>query len=87
MQSDDLVFAWIGDGRQLLIGRPDEVRPRKVYLFDIATQKRTLWKAFGPQDMTGASNPSIPVISADGKHYAYQVVRNLSDLYVVNGLK
>jgi Tol biopolymer transport system component len=87
MQSDDLVFAWVGDGRQLLIGRPDEVRPRKVYLFDIATQKRTLWKAFGPQDMTGASNPGIPVISSDGKHYAYQVVRNLSDLYVVNGLK
>ncbi len=85
LRSDDMIIAWTSDG--LLIGRPDEARPRKLYLFDIATQKRSLWKTFGPQDMTGASNPGIPVISADGKHYAYSVVRNLSDLYVVDGLK
>ena len=41
----------------------------------------------GPQDLTGASSPGLPAFSVDGKHYVYQVVRNLSDLYVVDGLK
>jgi hypothetical protein len=87
LQNDDMVFGYTGDARQLYIGRPEESRPRKVYLFDVATRKRTLWKSLGPQDLTGASTPGIPVISVDGKHYAYQVVRSLSDLYVVDGLK
>ncbi len=86
LQNDDMVFAW-AEGDRLFIGRPDEVRPRKVYVLDMATQKRTLWRALGPQDLSGATNPGIPAFSVDGKHYVYQVVRNLSDLYVVDGLK
>ena len=66
---------------------PDEARPRRVYLFDLATGNRTLWKSLGPPDWTGAPGASIPVISGDGKHYAYLVNRSLADLYVVSGLK
>ena len=87
LKPDDIAIAWTGDGKQLYVARSDEARPRRVYLFDLATQKRTLWKSLGPQDWTGALAAGIPVISDDGKHYAYLVVRSLADLYVVSGLK
>jgi Tol biopolymer transport system component len=87
LKNDDLVVAWSGDGKQLYLCRADEARPRRVYLFDLATQKRTLWKSLGPADWTGAPAASTPVISSDGKHWAYLVNRSLADLYVVSGLK
>ncbi len=87
LKSDDLVVAWTGDGKQLYVCRPDELRPRRVYLFDLVSGKRTLWKSLGPADWTGAPGASIPVVSGDGKHYAYMVNRSLGDLYVVSGLK
>ncbi|MGZ4824570.1 MAG: protein kinase domain-containing protein [Terriglobales bacterium] len=87
LKDDDIIITWTGDGKQLYLSRPDELRPRRIYLFDVATQKRTLWKSLGPQDWTGAGFPSIPVISRDGQHYAYMVSRSLADLYVVTGLK
>jgi hypothetical protein len=81
------VVTWTGDGKQLYVCRPDETRPRRVYLFDLASGKLTLWKSLGPPDWTGASAASIPVVSSDGQHYAYLVNRSLGDLYVVSGLK
>jgi len=87
LSKDDAPISWTADGRQLYLTRPDEARPRRVYLFDIATQKRTLWKSLGPQDWTGANNPYNVSISRDGKHYVYGVSRTLGDLYVVTGLK
>ncbi|MBV9609862.1 MAG: PD40 domain-containing protein, partial [Acidobacteria bacterium] len=87
LKQDDIVFAWTGDGKQLYVARPDEARPRRIYLFDPVTQKRTLWKSFGPPDLTGASGAAIPYISVDGKHYVYGVSRSLGDLYLVTGLK
>jgi hypothetical protein len=87
LKSDEIVVAWTGDAQQVYVCRPDEVRPRRVYLFDLATGKRTLWKSLGPPDWTGAPGASIPVVSADGRHYAYLVNRSLADLYVVSGLK
>jgi Tol biopolymer transport system component len=87
LKSDDIPISWTGDGRQLYLIRPDEARPRRVYLFDLATQKRTLWKSLGPQDWTGANNPYNVSISRDGKRYVYGLSRALADLYVVTGLK
>ena len=85
----DIVLAWTADAKQLYLTttKPEDARPRRVYLFDLATQKRTLWRSLGPQDWTGAGSAGLPAISADGKHYAYLVSRALSDLYVVTGLK
>jgi eukaryotic-like serine/threonine-protein kinase len=87
LQGDDIVLSFSADNKQLYVTRREEVRPRKVYLFDLATQKRTLWKSLGPQDWTGTSGVGNPVISRDGKHYAYLTARVMSELYVVNGLR
>lgn len=87
LKSTDQALSWTADGKQLYITNPNENRPRKVYLIDVATQKKTLWKSLGPADWTGANGASPPLISKDGKHYVYQLVRYMGDLYVVKGLK
>ena len=38
-------------------------------------------------DMTGAMGPLSPVITPDGRYYAFVYARRLSDLYVVEGLR
>ncbi len=87
LNGNDFVLSWTADGKQLYLTNSKENRPRKVYLFNVATQKRTLWKSLGPADWTGANGAGPPAISKDGKHYVYQLVRYMGDLYVVNGLK
>jgi eukaryotic-like serine/threonine-protein kinase len=61
--------------------------PVKVTRIDLATGRRDPWMEIVPADPAGVQ--SIPDVrfSADGKSYAYSVVRLLSDLYVVDGLK
>ncbi len=43
----------------------------------------------GVQSLTtvGAFDPPIPVITPDGRHYAYQQSRQLCDLYRIDGLR
>lgn len=38
-------------------------------------------------DPTGAMGPLSPVITPDGRYYAFVYARRLSDLYVVEGLR
>ncbi|MGH9521277.1 MAG: protein kinase domain-containing protein [Terriglobales bacterium] len=84
---NEVPIGWTDDGRQLYVVVPTEARPRRVYRFDLATGKQTLWKSLGPTDWTGSGGASSPYISRDGKHYVYSVNRTLADLYVVTGLK
>ena len=87
LNSDDRVMQWADDGKRLYLTHLGEFRPLHVYIFDLATQKRTLWKSLGPADWTGVGGVGLVVISRDGKHYAYQAIRSLADLYYVTGLK
>src|SRR5262249_18709538 len=89
LEAPDIPAQWSADGRHLYLGssKPGENRPRRVYLFDMATAHRTLWKTLAPSNWTGATNATVPFISRDGKRYAYNVNRSISDLYVVSGLK
>jgi len=74
------------DGRSLYIYRGGEL-PAKVYLLEIATGRRTLWRQLMPPDPAGVEyiGPVLP--APDGKAYAYGYRRLLSDLYLVEGLK
>jgi hypothetical protein len=54
---------------------------------DLATGRRDPWMDIVPADPAGAQSIPDVKFSADGKSYAYSVVRLLSDLYVVEGLK
>jgi hypothetical protein len=60
--------------------------PRRVFRIDLATGERTLWKELMPRDAAGISAVD-PVISRDGRAYAYSYLRRLEDLYLATGVR
>jgi hypothetical protein len=82
---EETLTGFFDNGKSLLLRT--RALPLKVTRVDLATGKREPFKEIAPADPAGAQ--SVPVIrfSADGKSYAYSVGRQLSDLYVVDGLK
>ena len=61
--------------------------PLKVYRFDPATGEKQLWKELAPTDRAGVYNVGVLTPTLDARWYAYSYVRDLSDLYLVEGLK
>ncbi|HEV8231118.1 MAG TPA: protein kinase [Thermoanaerobaculia bacterium] len=82
----DIPDRWTVDGRSLYVHRRDEL-PVKVYLLDVATGKKELWKELIPADSAGVTQVAAVVPTPDGRSYVYSYIRLLSDMYVVEGLK
>ena len=82
---DDFV-AWSADGRSIFLMADPEV-PASVYRVDIATGKRSLWKTLAPADTVGVYELWSVQISGDEQSYCYSYGRNISDLYLVEGLR
>ncbi len=61
--------------------------PLKVYRWDLRTGQKELWKELGPEERAGVYSIGGLSVTADGKWYSYSYVRDLSDLYMVEGLK
>jgi eukaryotic-like serine/threonine-protein kinase len=85
-RSGDIADRWTTDGRAVYIHRRDEV-PAKVYLLDVATGRKTLWKELMPADAAGVMWATSVLPSVDGRSCIYSYARQLSDLYVVQGLQ
>jgi Tol biopolymer transport system component len=82
---DETITGFFDNGKSLLLRT--RALPLRITRVDLATGKREVFKEIVPADPAGAQ--SIPTIrfSGDGKSYAYSLGRQLSDLYVVDGLK
>jgi hypothetical protein len=61
--------------------------PTPVFVIDLATGQRKLFKLFSPADTTGLFGNSPPNFSRDLKSYVYNYQRVTSDLYIVDGLR
>lgn len=86
LQAGEAPVGWTTDGRSLYVYRGGEL-PAKVYLLEIASGRRTLWKQLMPPDPAGVEYVGPVLPTPDGKAYAYGYRRLLSDLYLVEGLK
>jgi Tol biopolymer transport system component len=83
---DDTPCEWGADGHSLYIYKRREL-PAKIYLLDLTTGKKTLWKELAPADAAGVGYLSPPSITHDGSAYVYNYTRVLSELYLVEGVK
>jgi eukaryotic-like serine/threonine-protein kinase len=61
--------------------------PLEVYRFDSLTGEKQLWRDLAPADRAGVYNVGILHITPDARWYVYSYVRDLSDLYMVEGLR
>lgn len=82
----DSPIRWSPDGRFVYFYRHEETT--KIHRLDMSTRKKELWKEVILPDPAGVdSGDTFPLVTPDGKSYAYGYIRILSDLYVVEGLK
>jgi len=86
VEKGEVPIGWTNDGKGIYVFRRGQV-PGKIFRVDVATGRRTAWKELGPDDVTGVIGLADVVVSPDGRSFAYSYFRNLSDLYIVDGVK
>ena len=86
IEAGERPMRWSADGRSLYLTRFRGLA-RQVHRLDLVSGRRELLHELVPPDPAGVGLFSSPVVSADGKSYAYSFIRNLSELYLIEGLK
>jgi eukaryotic-like serine/threonine-protein kinase len=81
----DRPVRWSADGLSLFVRRYKDL-VAQIYRLELSTGRRTLLWELAQRDPAGADYPNVRV-TPDGKSYAYSFIRNLADLYLVDGLK
>ncbi|HVE66910.1 MAG TPA: hypothetical protein VNC59_10040, partial [Thermoanaerobaculia bacterium] len=76
--------SWAADGRLYVIARGV---PVKIFLVDIATGRRELWREILPADSAGVTPIGGVRMTPDGKSYAYSFMRVLAELFLVDGIR
>ena len=82
------ISSWAPDGASVYVasGLQREITA-KVYRVNITTGKMEFWKTFGENIPVGVNGVGGPLLSSDGRAYAYIYTQTLSQAYVVKGLK
>ncbi len=79
-------FSWTPDPRFLYAYQWKQT-PVKIYRLNVLTGQRQFFREINPADVTGICQMSHVLFSSDGRAYAYEYIRLLSELYLVKGLK
>jgi eukaryotic-like serine/threonine-protein kinase len=80
------LLRWTADGRALYSYRIGDW-PGRLLRVDLQTGAEETARTLMPPDPAGVWRIHPVVVTADGNHYAYSVIQNLSDLYVYSGLR
>jgi hypothetical protein len=75
------------DGRSVFVYERGKL-PARVFRIHLTTGQRSLWREIMPNDPAGLGHGISRFLpTPDGRFYVYTAPRNLSDLYLVEGLK
>ena len=85
VQSGESVIRFDAGGTSLFLA--SQGLPLRIDRLELATGKRTSWKEIVLADPTGADSIASVQLTPDGKCYCYSFMRDLSRLYVVDGLR
>jgi eukaryotic-like serine/threonine-protein kinase len=84
LQQGDYPAGWSADGRSLYVFR---FNPCSIYRFDLATRRRELIRQPSPPDLVGVLGCFGLRLTPDARSYGYRYMRQLSTLYLVEGLR
>jgi dipeptidyl aminopeptidase/acylaminoacyl peptidase len=87
LEIDDEPFVWSEDGRSLFVQIGTGRNPTRVEKLDVHTGRRQPWLELSPPDRAGVLYLGSAMVSPNGRHYTYFYPRDLSDLYLVEGLR
>jgi len=80
------VLRWDASGRTLFL-RKEKPPGVEIWRLDVETGRQERVAEVGPSDPTGTDGIDTIYLTPDGKTYAYSVMRQLSTLFVVTGLR
>jgi Tol biopolymer transport system component len=86
LESGEAVTRWSPDRRFLYVRTPGTL-PVREFRVEPATGRRELFREVKPSDPAGVVSIFSVYVSADEKAYAYTCARDLSDLFLVQGVK
>lgn len=85
LEQNYLPIGWSTDGKYLFIKERGKI-PAAVYRYELHTGKKDFWFELMPKDTTGVHEILRVLMTPDGKSYAYSYTRDLSDLFLIEGL-
>lgn len=77
---------WDTRGRLYFVGHSDRF-PETLWRLDPASGRARAVAQLAPRDLAGAQGIAGVVVSADGDAWAYNVLRRLSNLHIVSGVR
>jgi Tol biopolymer transport system component len=83
----NVTLSWSGQNGRYVIGAEQTEVPLKLYRYDTTTGEKKPWRELVPPDRAGVYSANVFDITPDARWYAYSYVRDLSDLYLVDGLR
>jgi Tol biopolymer transport system component len=86
LEPGESVVQWSADSRSLFLRKLEGPALLRISRLDIATGRRQLWKELGTPDTVGVQIGPV-VMTPDGSAYAYSFQRDISTLYLAQGLK
>jgi serine/threonine protein kinase/Tol biopolymer transport system component len=86
LESGESVIRWSGDGRFLFLRKLEEPSLLKINRLDVATGLKRPWKELKAPDPVGVQLLQV-VMTPDGNSYAYSFQRDISTLYLAEGLR
>ena len=85
-EADDELLAWTLDGRGVIVRKLAAV-PAPLDRVDPVSGTRTRLKELGPADRTGVQQIESSYWMPDGRGYAYAFARQLSQVFVLRGVR
>jgi len=86
LEPGEFPIQWSGDGRYLYVQRGGGL-PARIWRVELATGRRELFREISPADPNGVFSVEHIFVTPDGRGVAYSYRHNLSDLYLMSGLK
>jgi len=86
LEPGESVIRWSGDGHYLFLQKSKDPSSLTISRLDLKTGRKEAWKELKTPDPVGVQTRGA-VITPDGNYYAYSYQRDISTLYLAEGLK
>lgn len=86
LEPDYLPIAWSANGKYIYVRERGQV-PAIIFRYELETGKKEQILELMPKDRTGVHEILRILLTPDAASYAYSYTRELSDLFIIEGLK
>ena len=86
LQRGESIVGWTTSGQSVYVGSTGETAS-EVFVVDLGSGRRRLFRWLAPADKAGLTYLSIPTITPDGRYYVYSYNRQISELFVAQGMR